>query len=131
MTTDTLFQMPGDDPINPAHYAGTACADIGELLTANGYQVLKYNWRLGKKGDALVDLKKSFWYHKRELLLPLRVHPMPLGPDPKWVDARISTQDKWVQFVASMLLQWTFEANRFALNDLGEAIETRIMNYGN
>jgi len=57
------------DPINPAHYNGTACAQIGERLTANAYQVLKYNWRLGKKDDPVIEVGKSIWYLDREIAL--------------------------------------------------------------
>lgn len=58
-----------DDPINPKHYAGTACAQIGERLTGNSYQVLKYNWRLGKKDTATIEVGKSIWYLDREIEL--------------------------------------------------------------
>jgi hypothetical protein len=58
-----------NDPINPAHYNGTACAQIGERLTGNSYQVLKYNWRLGRKNDPLIEMGKSIWYLDREILL--------------------------------------------------------------
>ena len=63
------------DPINPAHYAGRTCADIGERLTANGYQILKYVWRLGKKDNILTELGKAQWYAESEfkLLLALDV----------------------------------------------------------
>lgn len=57
------------DPINPAHYNGTACAEIGERLTANSYQVLKYNWRLGLKDDPVIEIGKSLWYLDREIKL--------------------------------------------------------------
>lgn len=57
------------DPINPAHYAGRACADIGERLTGNGYQVLKYTWRLGKKDAVPIELGKALWYAKSEIEL--------------------------------------------------------------
>ena len=57
------------DPINPAHYAGRACADIGERLSANGYQILKYVWRLGKKDAAPVELGKAHWYAESEIKL--------------------------------------------------------------
>lgn len=58
-----------NDPINPAHYAGTACAEIGERLSGNSYQVLKYNWRLGKKDAAHIEVGKSIWYLDREIEL--------------------------------------------------------------
>jgi hypothetical protein len=70
-----------DDPINPRHYGGTACAEIGERLTANCYQILKYVWRLGEKDDPCIELGKAIWYLDREINLGLpasrgeRLHP--------------------------------------------------------
>lgn len=58
-----------DDPVNPKHYGGTACAEIGERLTANCYQVLKYCWRLGEKDDPKIELGKAIWYARREMAL--------------------------------------------------------------
>lgn len=60
-----------DDPVNPKHYGGTACAEIGERLTANCYQVLKYCWRLGEKDDPKIELGKAIWYARREEILGL------------------------------------------------------------
>ena len=57
------------DPINPAHYAGRACADIGERLTANGYQILKYCWRVGCKDEPTIELGKAEWYARSECKL--------------------------------------------------------------
>src|ERR1700743_2865945 len=62
-----------DDPVNPAHYAGRACADIGERLSGNGYPVLKYFWRLGRKGEAPVELGKANWYGASEVALLLKL----------------------------------------------------------
>lgn len=62
---------PADDPINPKHYDGTECAQIGERLTANCYQVLKYVWRLGEKDDPCIELGKALWYLEREINLGL------------------------------------------------------------
>lgn len=58
-----------DDPVNPKHYGGTACAEIGERLTANCYQVLKYCWRLGEKDGPKIELGKAIWYARREMAL--------------------------------------------------------------
>lgn len=58
-----------DDPVNPKHYGGTACAEIGERLTANCYQVLKYCWRLGEKDDPCIELGKAIWYAEREHMM--------------------------------------------------------------
>lgn len=70
-----------DDPVNPRHYDGTNCAQIGERLTANCYQVLKYVWRLGEKDDPVIELGKALWYLHREIALGLpasrgeKLHP--------------------------------------------------------
>ncbi|WP_288959792.1 hypothetical protein [uncultured Sulfitobacter sp.] len=56
-----------DNPVEPKHYNGDHCARIGELLTPNCYQVLKYVWRLGKKDDAMIELGKAKWYNSREI----------------------------------------------------------------
>jgi hypothetical protein len=60
-----------DDPVNPRHYGGDECAQIGERLTPNAYQVLKYIWRLGEKDDPCIELGKSLWYLDREINLGL------------------------------------------------------------
>lgn len=57
------------DAINPAHYAGRACADIGERLSANGFQMLKYCWRSGKKDLETIELGKAVWYGDSEFKL--------------------------------------------------------------
>lgn len=62
-------KQSADDPVNPKHYNGRACADLGERLSANGYQVLKYCWRLGKKDDPCQELGKAVWYGESELKL--------------------------------------------------------------
>lgn len=56
------IESKSDDPLNPSHYNGRECADIGERLTPNGYQILKYCWRLGKKDDPCQELGKALWY---------------------------------------------------------------------
>ncbi len=100
-----------DDPLNPKHYAGRACADIGERLSANGYQVLKYCWRLGKKDDPCVELGKALWYLKSEFdlvqMLPegLVSKPMLVGiADPQaFLEERIADQPDFTQNIARML----------------------------
>lgn len=66
---DETDREKADDPVNPKHYGGTACAEIGERLTANCYQVLKYCWRLGEKDDPKIELGKAIWYARREMAL--------------------------------------------------------------
>ena len=61
---------------HPAHYAGKVeCIDAieaaaegqpGPLAFCIG-NALKYLWRVGKKGDALEDLKKCRWYVDRAI----------------------------------------------------------------
>ncbi len=94
-----------DDPINPPHYAGTACAEIGELLTANSFQVLRYNWRLGKKDEAKQELGKSIWYIDREIALTPALTPR-LLPDHCWFDERLRHADPHAANVARILISW-------------------------
>lgn len=115
------------DPINPKHYAGRACADIGERLSANGYQVLKYVWRLGKKDDPCVEIGKSIWYGESELALislPIpaafaRVNAyvwgLPGDDDGQaWFEERIADQSQFTQNIARML--WAgYDAKRLGL----------------
>lgn len=64
------------DDANPEHYNGWACGDIGERLSANGYQILKYCWRLGKKDDPCKELGKALRYLERERdLMSQKGHP--------------------------------------------------------
>lgn len=75
--TPIALSVPGDkldDPLNPQHYNGRECADIGERLTANGYQILKYCWRLGKKDDPCQELGKALWYLDSEEKLVARTY---------------------------------------------------------
>jgi len=98
-----------DDPINPKHYAGTECADIGEHLSANSYQVLKYNWRLGKKDTATIELGKSIWYLDREIGMA-RTGWRPANlfnlPSDEWFFQRYCQQTDFVQSVAINLISW-------------------------
>lgn len=57
----------GDDPINPAYYAGTACAEIIEWMPTNVGFAAKYAWRLGEKDAAPQEAGKAIWYLEREL----------------------------------------------------------------
>jgi ribosomal protein L32 len=68
-----VWSPPSHDPVDrPAHYQGDIeCIDaIKAQLTHDqwvGYlrgQVAKYNWRLGRKGEAEHDAKKLLWYAK-------------------------------------------------------------------
>lgn len=104
----------GDDPINPKHYAGRECADIGERLSANGYQILKYCWRLGKKDDPCQELGKAVWYGESEAsLLKHMAHkqgyrhttPNLTGiKDPAaFLEDRIADQSQFTQNIARML----------------------------
>lgn len=103
-----------DDPINPAHYAGRECADIGERLSANGYQILKYCWRLGKKDDPCQELGKATWYGESESDLLRHLaraqgwrlqRPNVTGiKDPvAFLEDRIKDQNGFTQCIARML----------------------------
>lgn len=59
----------GDDPINPAYYDGTACAEIIEHMPTNVGIAAKYGWRLGEKDEEKQECGKAAWYLKRELAL--------------------------------------------------------------
>ena len=97
-----------DDPINPKHYDGTNCAQIGERLSANSYQVLKYNWRLGKKDDVLVEIGKSIWYLDREIVLAGQgiVPILPSLPSDEWFAERLRGTGSYVEAVALALISW-------------------------
>ena len=120
--------MPyGDDPINPAHYDGSACADIGELLSANAYQVLKYCWRLGKKDDPVVELGKAIWYVRREVRLirdsGTRVAYIP-HKDP-WFEERIKDRSAFTQSIARGLWQgYKVGMREKAMQAIGQALRT-------
>lgn len=98
------------DPINPAHYAGRACADIGERLTANSYQVLKYCWRLGKKDEAVVELGKALWYLESELTMAEArdyTHPVLIMPHDNFFRSRIPEDNEFLKYLASYLISWS------------------------
>ena len=102
------------DPINPAHYAGRACADIGERLTANGFQILKYCWRLTRKDEAVVELGKAAWYADSECQLfanlaaagiDMRTAPLifDLADPAAFLHDRIVDQPEFTQTIARLL----------------------------
>jgi hypothetical protein len=109
------------DPINPAHYGGTLCAQIGEQLSGNSYQVLKYNWRLGKKDTATVEVGKSIWYLDRELELAYtgwRPANGPTLPSDDWFYQRYKDQNDHVQEVCINLINWNRLGDRQCLHIL-------------
>lgn len=109
------------DPINPPHYAGTLCAEIGERLTGNSYQVLKYNWRLGKKDAPDIEIGKSIWYLDRELELAYAGWRPPTAltlPTDPWFFERYRHQTDFVQAVAINLINWNRHADKDCLHIL-------------
>lgn len=100
---------PFADAVNPLHYNGRACADIGERLSANGFQTLKYSWRLGRKDDPCIELGKALWYIDSEIAL---LAVMPRGTivkpniagivgDPRaFLEERVRDQSNFTQDVA-------------------------------
>ena len=69
-----------DNVNSPSHYTqGTIeCIDAikasmepVEFIAFLKGQVIKYNWRMGKKGAALEDAQKAQWYQNR-LVMELR-----------------------------------------------------------
>lgn len=120
-----------NDPINPAHYDGTACAQIGERLTANSYQVLKYNWRLGKKDDPVIELGKSIWYLDREIKLaergwdPRAMMIYGVFPGDTFFANLLHGVDAYVEAVAWALILWTKHGDIETLNHLRNDIVQR------
>ena len=64
----------GDQVNHPSHYTQGSIECIDAIASALGHdafiqflrgQVIKYMWRLGRKGDALEDAKKGTWYASR------------------------------------------------------------------
>jgi hypothetical protein len=109
------------DPINPAHYAGTLCAEIGERLTGNSYQILKYNWRLGKKDAPVIEIGKSIWYLNREIELAEAgwVPPVPLSlPTDEWFYQRYKDQTDFVQAICINLIGWNRHGDQCCLDAL-------------
>ena len=74
------------DMVNsPSHYADSEIESIDAMVAAFGPEAVqiycrcasfKYQWRAGKKFDAVEDLKKSIWYTR-----------FALGDDPRKNDA--------------------------------------------
>jgi hypothetical protein len=119
-----------DDPINPKHYGGTACAEIGELLTANSYQVLKYNWRLGEKDDPCIEIGKSLWYLDREIALAEGNNSFFPGiealPNYVFFDARLAGRPEHVRNVARALISWNRHGDIASLRSLRKLLQRRL-----
>jgi len=74
-TEPSPVEEPAPDLVNsPPHYTQgrIECIDaIESALGLDGFiaflqgQVLKYTWRLGRKGPAEVDARKAAWYQER------------------------------------------------------------------
>lgn len=111
-------EVTSDDPINPKHYAGTACAEIGERLSANAYQMLKYVWRLGRKDEPCQEIGKAIWYWKREIELfrhfggrdrffggyqRVENEMRGIAHPASWLQQRTSDQPEFTQLVAGAL----------------------------
>lgn len=122
-----------DDPINPKHYGGTACAEIGELLSANSYQVLKYNWRLGEKDSPCVEIGKALWYLDRELALISEGHTFIPGddrlPDRAFFDTRLEGRTPHTAGVAHMLVAWNRYGNPETLKLLRRQLESTLASF--
>jgi hypothetical protein len=114
-----------DDPVNPKHYAGTACAEIGELLSANSYQVLKYIWRLGEKDDPVVELGKALWYLDRERkLYPSGCNNISTKIERSFVLSRLQNKSDHVGHVVSWLVSWHHYGKRETLKLLEDYLTT-------
>jgi len=71
---DAVEKRVSDDVNHPPHYTQGSIECINAIASALGHgafvdflraQVIKYMWRLGRKGDALEDAKKGKWYASR------------------------------------------------------------------
>lgn len=131
----TFGEVASDDPLNPKHYNGRECADIGELMTANSYQILKYNWRLGEKDSPCVELGKALWYLDSEIELydPVRDKEDEYGvtvpirlPDWSWVEARLAGKDNHVCQVAHLLYSWNTRGDIWTLKCLRNFIQAKL-----
>lgn len=122
-----------DNPINPKHYGGTACAEIGELLSANSYQVLKYNWRLGEKDSPCVEIGKALWYLDRELALIAEGHTFIPGddrlPDHTFFDLRLQGRSEHTIKVARSLISWNRYGNPETLKLLRRVLDSTLDSY--
>lgn len=114
-----------DDPVNPKHYGGTKCAEIGERLSANSYQILKYNWRLGEKDEERIELGKALWYLEREMGLACEGwRPIMLEqPMERHMRTLLAGQPEWTQIIAKLLLSWNRYGNVQTLIGLRKTIK--------
>jgi len=125
-----------NDPLNPKHYSGRDCADIGERLTANGYQVLKYCWRLGRKDDPVQELGKALWYIDSEVallghpqpntVLYAQPHTLDLDDPLGFLERRIAQQPPFTQEVARFLWSGYSAADLLALRVQVESEKTYL-----
>jgi hypothetical protein len=66
----TMMEGASKDTINPEHYKWhpvAECADISEHFPKNIGSAIEYLWRVGRKANAVEDLKKAIWFIKREI----------------------------------------------------------------
>jgi len=54
-------------PHYTAHPSGVECITVTEHFNFNVGNAVKYLWRAGLKGDAIVDLEKARFYVEREI----------------------------------------------------------------
>lgn len=131
--TPPVSAIGENDPINPKHYGGTACAEIGELLSANSYQVLKYNWRLGEKDSPCVEIGKALWYLDRELALIAEGNTFIPGddrlPDHTFFDLRLQGRSEHTVKVARSLISWNRYGNPETLKLLRRVLDSTLDSY--
>lgn len=57
--------------IDPDHYqshpSGIECIEVTEHMNFCLGNAMKYIWRAGLKGKAVIDLEKAIWYIEREI----------------------------------------------------------------
>lgn len=107
----------GSDPINPAYYAGTACAEIIEHMPTNVGFAAKYAWRLGEKDSAIQEIDKAIWYLNRQLDL-FRYEPKQMGYYYSYAIERVNDAqkagklDQWRSLYLKYLISYTANGDR-------------------
>jgi hypothetical protein len=121
----------GNDPINPAYYAGTACAEIIEHMPTNVGFAAKYAWRLGEKDSEKQEASKAIWYLKRQLVFEWRSPQFPVGHwfrDFSSVRIKLACTDGKLDLIRSEIIgecvEYTVDDNNYHLERAIQLFET-------
>lgn len=124
----------GEDPINPAYYAGTACAEIIEHMPTNVGFAFKYAWRLGEKDAEIQEAKKAIWYLKRETVR-LKFNPISIIGFQEFAYTRIREAmtagklDNWQYNTLRHLLNYVRDWEVYHLNNAIAAFYEKVSEY--